>query len=333
MALPPYRLAVSFAALLVAADLAAQEATNRDQSHYTELRPEGFPIRPGLAIVAAPDAKLRDDELVIGVELAGEARAYPVNLMWEPENEVLNDTLGGKPISATWCPIAHSAAVYDRSLDGRRLDLGAVGLRQGVFILYDRATRSWWSQIQGTALQGPLAGQRLEKHASTLTTWAAWRSLHPQTTVWTDPRLPGRRRFTQESLSRITLAGEGPIVNQDLVVGVEGPRSARAYLVRQLAAAGRVANDTLDGVPIAVVLAEDAVTVLVWRRRVDELTLTFTAAGAFLRDLQTGSSWDPLTGRAILGPLAGRGLEGVVHTSALWYAWRSQRPDTTLWNP
>jgi hypothetical protein len=333
MCSPPRRIALSLAALLGAGHLAAQEATNRDQSQYTELRPEGFPIREGLAIVAAADAKLLDDDLVIGVELRGEARAYPVNLMWEPENEVLNDTLGGKPISATWCPIAHSAAVYDRSLDGRRLDLGAVGLREGVFILYDRVTHSWWSQIKGTALQGPLAGQTLEKHASTLTTWAAWRSVYPWTTVWTDPRLPGRRRFTQESLSRITLAGEGPIVNEDLVVGVEGPCGARAYLLRQLAVAGRVANDTLDGVPIAVVLAEDAVSVFVWSRRLGELNLTFTATDAFLRDLETGSSWDPRTGGAILGPLAGRGLGAVLHTSALWYAWRSQHPDTTLWNP
>ena len=133
-----------------------------------------------------------------------------------------------------------------------------------------------------------------------MTTWAAWRSLHPQTTVWSDPRLPGRRRFTQESLSRITLAGEGPIVNQDLVVGVEGPKSARAYLLRQLAAAGRVANDSVDGAPIVVALAEDAVTVLVWQpRRERDAVLTFAASGALLRDLQTGSSWDVQTGRAL----------------------------------
>ena len=78
-------------ALLVTATLGAQDATNRDQSHYTELRAEGFPIR---RITALPgrEAKLRDDDLVIGVVIAGDARAYPVNLMWEPENEVLNDS-------------------------------------------------------------------------------------------------------------------------------------------------------------------------------------------------------------------------------------------------
>jgi len=137
----------------------AQEPTNRDQSHYTQLKPEGYPIRAGLVAQPAKDATLRDDDLVIGIVAGGEARAYPVNLMWEPVNEVLNDTLGGRPITATWCPIAHSAAVYDAARGTDRVEMGAVGLRDGVFILYDKKTRSWWSQVAGTAVQGPLAGE------------------------------------------------------------------------------------------------------------------------------------------------------------------------------
>ena len=320
------------AALLPVAS-AAQEPTNRDQSHYTQLKPEGFPIRTGVVAQPGREATLRDDDLVIGVVVGGEARAYPVNLMWEPVNEVLNDTLGGQPITATWCPIAHSAVVYDGARGKDRLELGAVGLRDGVFILYDRKTRSWWSQVAGTAVQGPLAGERLVKLASTVTTWAAWRREHPETSVWSDPSLPGRRRFTEESLSRITLAGEGPIVNQDLVVGIEGETSSRAYLLRRLAGAGRIANDTVDGVPVVVVLEEDAVSVHAWGRRVKGRTLTFEAAGEKLLDRETRSSWDARTGRALSGPLAGASLETVVYTTALWYAWRSQRPDTTLWSP
>jgi Protein of unknown function (DUF3179) len=319
-------------AALLPVGSAAQEPTNRDQSHYTQLKPEGFPIRTGVMAQAGREATLRDDDLVIGVVAGGEARAYPVNLMWEPVNEVLNDTLGGQPITATWCPIAHSAVVYDGARGKDRLELGAVGLRDGVFILYDRKTRSWWSQVAGTAVQGPLAGERLVKLASTVTTWAAWRREHPETSVWSDPSLPGRRRFTEESLSRITLAGEGPIVNQDLVVGIEGEKSSRAYLLRRLAGAGRIANDTVDDTPVVVVLEEDAVSVHAWGRRVKGRTLTFEAAGGQLLDRETRSSWDARAGRALSGPLAGASLETVVYTTALWYAWRSQRPDTTLWS-
>jgi hypothetical protein len=330
--LPPSLLVLSVLGISTA--VAAQEATNRDQSGYTRLEPNGFPIRAEVKAVSAAHASLRDDDMVIGVVVGGEARAYPVNLMWEPVNEVLNDTLGGQPIAATWCPVAHSAAVYERSLDGKSLELGAVGLRNGVFILYDRASRSWWSQVVGRAVEGPLAGKTLSKHASTVTTWAAWRRAHPYTTVFWDPSLPGRRRFTEESLSRITLAGEGPIVNADLVVGLEGAKGgARAYLVRALAAAGGLANDSLDGEPVLVALAEDLVTVRVSRRLVDGRVLTFEGRSPLPKDKETGSVWDVTTGRAVSGPLAGRSLEELVHTPALWYAWKSQRPDTTLWQP
>lgn len=222
--------------------------------------------------------------------------------------------------------------VYDRTIDDRTLELGAVGLDKGVFLLYDRQTGSWWNQIVGRAVKGPLEGRHLRKRRSTLTTWGRWRALHPDTTVFADPGLTARRRFTEESVSRVTLSGGGAIASEDLVVGVEGPSSARAYLLRDLASSSdRVANDTLDDDPIVVLLAEDAVTPRVFRRSAGGRTLTFHSGGDRLRDEETESQWDPMTGQAVAGPLEGTELEGLVFTQALWYAWRSVRPDTTLW--
>ena len=89
--------------MLVAPRVAdAQERINRDQSATTNLRDEGYPVRTGLELVAADEADLHDDDMILGVTIGGEARAYPVNLMWEPQNEVLNDTLGDAAITATW---------------------------------------------------------------------------------------------------------------------------------------------------------------------------------------------------------------------------------------
>jgi hypothetical protein len=325
------RPAASIAVLLAAAGSApAQERTNRDQSGYTELHEPGFPIRSGLTSVPAAQAALRDDDLVLGVVAGGEARAYPINLMWEPQNEVLNDTLGGEPIAATWCPIAHSGVVYDRSLDGQALELGAVGLEKGVFILYDRQTGTHWSQVSGQATRGAKAGLGLRKKGSMVTTWGRWRRLHPATSVYADPMLPSRRRFTEESVARITQSGGGPVVNEDLVAGIDGRRTPRAYLLRRMAGP-RVVNDELDGEPVVVFLAEDAVTVSALRRTAAGRTLTFAAQGDTLVDAETGTRWDPMTGRAVSGPLAGRTLERITVTGALWYAWRSQRPGTSLW--
>jgi hypothetical protein len=220
--------------------------------------------------------------------------------------------------------------VYDRTIDDRTLELGAVGLDKGLFLLYDRQTGSRWNQIVGRATRGPLKGSRLRKRPSTLTTWGRWRALHPGTTVFSDPELIRKRRFTEESVSRVTLSGGGPVVSEDLVVGVEGSSSARADLLRSLAS-GSVANDTLDGEPIAVFLVEDGVTPRVFRRSTGTRTLTLELARGFLHDEETGSQWDPMSGSALGGPLEGKHLEPVVFTQALWYAWRSVRPDTTVW--
>jgi hypothetical protein len=316
--------------LLACGPALAQERSNRDQSGYTELRPEGYPIKSELRIVSPDQAKLADAELVIGVVVGGQARAYPVNLMWGPENEALNDVVAGVAVAATWCPIAHSAVVYERRLRGRVLELGALGLEHGVFKLYDRQTRSMWSQVSGLASRGSLRGRTLRKRESTLTSWATWRRLHPDTTVYFDPTLPNHHPFNEDVIARITLTGDGPLRNEDLVAGVEGAFGARAWLLRKLGPA-RALDDTAGGEPVVVFLAKDAVTVNVFRRRVAGRVLSFTAQGDRLRDAETGSEWDGLTGRASSGPLAGRRLEALVVTTALWYAWRSQHAGTTLW--
>jgi hypothetical protein len=90
-------------------------------------------------------------------------------------------------------------------------------------------------------------------------------------------------------------------------------------------------NDEVDGAPVVVFLTEDGVTVSALRRTAAGRTLTFRAQGDALVDAETGSRWDPMTGRAVAGPLEGRALEEVPVTAALWYAWKSQRPGTSLW--
>ena len=310
-----------------------QTPTNRDLSHHTDLKEQGYPINSGLRTVPAKEAALEDTDIVIGVAIGEEARAYPLNAMWGPSGEVLNDALGGAPVSITWCSLAHTAIAYDPRLDGHQLELGEIGAQNGVSILYDRQSGSWWSQIVGKALRGPMQGRELRQWPSTLTTWGRWRQLHPATTVYVDPGPAGPRRFTEETWSWIlTLTRDGSVANEDLVAGISGPKSARAWLLRRLYRAGRVVNDALDGEPVVVFLAADTVTVRILRRTVGKRTLTFRAAGDSLRDDETGSVWDPMTGRAQSGPLAGKKIESVLFTTALWYAWHSQRPDTTLWD-
>ena len=79
-----------------------QDEGPKDRSSYTMLHPQGFPLNVEPEIVAASEAGVGDEDIVMGIVLNGHARAYPVNYMNGPFNEIVNDTLGGTPIASTW---------------------------------------------------------------------------------------------------------------------------------------------------------------------------------------------------------------------------------------
>ena len=91
----------SAATFILTGSAPAQERLNRDRSRETEIRGE-LPPKTVTRTVDRAQAGLKDAEIVIGVVVDGRARAYPVNLMWSPEREVVNDVLGETPIAASW---------------------------------------------------------------------------------------------------------------------------------------------------------------------------------------------------------------------------------------
>ena len=91
---------------------------------------------------------LTDTEPVIGVTVNGEARAYPLGII--TRHEIVNDTIGGVPVTVTYCPLCNSSIVFDRRVDGQVLDFGTTGkLRNSDLVMYDRQTESWWQQFSG----------------------------------------------------------------------------------------------------------------------------------------------------------------------------------------
>ena len=222
--------------------------------------------------------------------------------------------------------------VYAREFDGQAHEFGVIGVDEGTLIMYDAQTRSRWSQLFGTAVEGPMSGRTLEKLPSVMTTWRKWRELHPDTTVYVKRSIPYRARFTEETFAATAIApGDGPLQAEDWIVGVEGHVDARAYPARVLVSE-RVINDTLEGAGIVVFLSQDSATARVFRSAVGEESLTFTVAdGDRMRDTDTGSLWDPLSGEAIEGPLRGETLQPLISTYSLWFAWEKYRPDTVVY--
>ena len=177
--------------LAVPADLLVASGVPRDR----------ILVRDAPAVLTAADVDRRNAERrgkllvpndrVVGVVIGDEARAYPLRILqW---HEIVNDRVAGEPIAATYSPLCDAVVVFSRRLRDRVLRFGHSGLLyQSNLVMYDRRARvpSLWSQLVGRAIAGPEAGTRLTRLPFSLTTWAAWRAEHPQTTVLApDPRL------------------------------------------------------------------------------------------------------------------------------------------------
>jgi hypothetical protein len=143
---------------------------------------DGIPALDSPAVLAASAAPWHDDEIVMGVEVEGEARAYPVALLnW---HELVNDTLGGRPILVTYCPLCGTGLVFDRRIQGQTRRFGVSGLLYKSDVLFfDRESESLWSQIEAAAVVGPATGARLRVIRSRMVHWGDWRVLHPESSV------------------------------------------------------------------------------------------------------------------------------------------------------
>ena len=141
---------------------------------------DGIPAidEPRFVSVAEADF-LKPKEPVIELVLGGDARAYPIQiLVW---HEIVNDEFDGLPVAVTFCPLCHTAIVFDRRVDGRTLDFGTTGnLRSSDLIMYDRQTESWWQQFGGRALVGELTGKRLEQLPARIVAWREFARAHPE---------------------------------------------------------------------------------------------------------------------------------------------------------
>ncbi len=124
------------------------------------------------------DDRLRVKQFVIGVEVNGEAVAYPFSVL--SEQPVVNDVVGDVSVLVVFNTDPASGVVFDRTLDGQTLTFEA----SDGLILVDLETGSTWDGMSGTALDGPLAGKTLERIKSTSSFWFGWKDFYPDTRVY-----------------------------------------------------------------------------------------------------------------------------------------------------
>ena len=297
-------------------------------------------------------AWLKDVEPVVSLDIDGDARAYPLQILtW---HEIVNDTVGGVPVSVTFCPLCNSAIAFDRRLDGEVLEFGVSGnLRNSDLIMYDRQTHSWWQQFTGEGIVGEHAGRMLEYLPVSIVSFADFKRAHP------DGKVLSRDTGFERQY------GRNPYAGYDTYDG--NPFLFTGDLDGRLLPVERVIAVTVDGVdvafPLSVLQEERVINYEVGERRIvvfhkfgttsaldartiaesrdvgaagvfdavlDGQTLTFGAEDDRIVDDQTGSAWD-IFGNATDGPLAGKKLAPVVHGNHFWFAWAVFKPDTILY--
>jgi hypothetical protein len=229
--------------------------------------------------------------------------------------------------------------VYARDVNGRTLTFGVSGkLIRNSLVMFDRETGTFWSHLTGEALEGPLVGQHLQQLLSEQTTWGRWRAEHPKTLMLdvdpNDVRFDPYQTYYGEPDAGVVgrKRPDDRLPVKEKVIGVRLGGEVKAYPFTALAR-DRVVNDKVGGVPLVVVFDPVSYSGAVYRRDPGGTLLTFTAGstGLSLRDDQTGSEWDGLSGEAMTGSNAGMQLEQVPITYSFWFGWVDFYPNTEVY--
>ena len=156
-----------------------------DEVRWGGVLQDGIPpLRDPEMISASQATYLEDDNIIFGIEIDGDARAYPRRILaW---HEMFTDTIGGVDIAGVYCTLCGTIIPYKTSSGGVDYKLGTSGfLYRSNKLMYDQATQSLWSTVRGEPVIGPLVdeGIVLEHLSVVTTTWAEWQRRHPDTTV------------------------------------------------------------------------------------------------------------------------------------------------------
>lgn len=319
--------------------------------------PDGIPPidDPQFISVADADEWLNDPEPVMVVDVDGDIRAYPIQIMmW---HEIVNDTVGDLPLSVTYCPLCNSAISFVRIVRGVETTFGTSGsLFNANLVMYDRATESLWNQLDGHAVVGVLTGDVLEQYPSVTLAWGDFKEIHPEGIVLDRDRTGASRAYGTNPYTGLDDPNGQPFLfNSEVdvrakamqrIIALENGTDAAAWTLEAVSsdAESAVTEGTFGDEEIVIfwksgeasaldtsdiAAGRDVGTVGVFSPIVEGQTLTFTANGDTFVDDQTSSTWNVL-GEATSGDFEGTKLEPKIFVRTFWFSWAAFRPETEL---
>ena len=289
---------------------------------------DGIPALTNPALIDAKDADyMTDGELVFGVSINGDSRAYPLRMMdW---HEMFNDVIGGVPVSLAYCTLCGSGILFETRVDERKKPFvfGSSGfLYRSNKLMYDSETHSLWNQFTGRPVVGSLVGSGIELKTRpvVITDWKRWKQAHPHTKVLSretgfdrdySPGAAYSEYFASPDLMFPAIIERRDLHAKDQIFALRSAGTDKAWPL-SLFSKGKVINDHA-GV-LDLVLIGDASTQTVRAFRAEGRDFFRTSDLTEVSDL-SGGTWQ-VTEEALIGP-SGERLTRLPGHIAYWFAW------------
>lgn len=166
-------------------DRASETTIRLDEVRWGGVKQDGIPPLRQPKMITKNDANyLNDSDIVFGIEVNGDARAYPKRILaW---HEMFVDNVGGINVAGVYCTLCGTVILYETEVNGVNHEIGTSGfLYRSNKLMYDKATQSLWSTLEGEPVIGPLVGKgiKLPYRSVVTTTWGEWKKRHPATQV------------------------------------------------------------------------------------------------------------------------------------------------------
>ena len=299
---------------------------------------------------------LLETEPVVAVAINGDARAYPIRVL--TLHELVNDTVGGVPVTVSYCPLCNSGVTYDRRVADRVLDFGTSGsLYQSSLVMYDRQTQSLWTHFDGRAVVGHLAGAQLDFYPTQIIAWSEWSQENPEGQVLVGEAggrsldAYGRNPYvgyeSSDSLLNPNFQSEAideRLPGKERVIGLRSTEGEAVAIRHSHLREAQVVELTFNGLPLVVwnlpgatsaidtrvvYEGQDVGTTGVFSALIGDIALTFEPAEDGFRDRETGTLWS-VTGKAVEGTFEGTQLTPQEFLDTFWFAWSTFNKSTTI---
>lgn len=277
-----------------------------------------------LSMQTAQKNKIKTNRVIVGVELNGEAKAYPISLILY--HHQVRDTLAGKPIMVTYCSVCRTGRVFEPLVNGKPETFRLVGMDHFNAMFEDKTTKSWWRQANGEAITGPLKGTVLPELASQQVSLDTWLKLYPESKImqadvlYKDEYDSTAKYESGKSKKKLTGTDSLSWKDKSWVVGIQLNGESKAFDWNRLKKE-RIVQTSIGKEPIVLVLAKDNKSFFAFKVPTNSSTFTFKND-----TLINGSSRFDLRGKSVSNPQIT--LTKVNAYQEFWHSWKTFHPQT-----